>query len=306
MCIRDSVCCTLNLETGAISTGPIYTDIENPAWLDWQDAKLYAAFESFSGPSAIYQFDVEIDQTLTLQKKVPCTGTSVCHITRYANNLYSAAYVSGQLDVFNVTGDIQHLTSMRYQGEGPNSSRQQSAHAHQVLVSSNARWLYVCDLGSDCIWRHELEHDSGAGKLGPASKITTPAGTGPRHMVFHPDNQHAYLLTELTAELLTFQYNAQTGDLKLIDQCQTLPADYDGLPSAAAIAIHPSGRALYYSNRQHDAISCYLIGDDGLPRLQNRVSSGGLEPRAISVDPTGNWLLAVSYTHLTLPTSDLV
>jgi 6-phosphogluconolactonase len=291
---KGIVSCTLNLVTGAISTGAIYPDIENPAWLDWQGSKLYAAFESFSGPSAIYQFDVESDQTLTLQKKAPCSGTSACHITHHADNLYSAAYVSGQLDVYSTKGDLQHLTSVCYQGDGPNSSRQQSAHAHQALVSSNDRWLYICDLGSDCIWRHELEHHSGTSKLGPAIKISTPAGTGPRHMVFHPDNQHAYLLTELTAELLTFQYNERTGDLKLVDRHQTLPTDYQDMPSAAAIAIHPSGRALYYSNRQYDTVSCYSIDDDGLPTLQNRVSSGGLEPRAIGVDPTGNWLLVAN------------
>jgi 6-phosphogluconolactonase len=302
---KGVVSCSLNLHTGEVSTAAIYTNIENPAWLHWQDSKLYAAFESFSGPSAIYQFNVENDHSLRLEQQVYCAGISVCHLTTDENRLYSAAYTSGQLDCFDITRKLAHLSQVRYQGNGPRLSRQQTAHAHQVLVSADKRWLYVCDLGSDCIWRHSLKTQQGEAQLGPAVKFSTPAGTGPRHMVFHPNNQHAYLLTELTAELLTFDYHEPSGDLKLIDQRPSLPTDYAGTPSAAAIAIHPGGRALYCSNRQHDCISRYSIDDDGLPTLTGRVTSGGLEPRAICVDPTGSWLLVANQNSHSIVTYKL-
>lgn len=303
------VACRLDITTGEVSADSEATKIENPAWLHWQNSKLYAAYESFVGESALYQFNVESNQSLSLQCQTPCSGISVCHLVTHAEKLYSAAYQSGQLDVHGVSDGLPHLDSIQYQGTGPNLSRQESAHAHHVVVSPEGRWLYVCDLGSDCIWRHDL-HDAistetSTSKLSPAVKISAPAGSGPRHMVFHPTNNYAYLLTELSAELVTIHYDEKTGNLDFIDRCKTLPTDYEGTPSAAGIAIHPNGGSLYYSNRGHDSITCYSIDSHGMPKFSKCVSSGGLEPRAISVDPTGQWLLVANQNSNSIVTYKL-
>ena len=282
--------CYLDTTTGLISFGPVYSEIENPAWLQWRGNNLFVAYESFSGPSALYQFSVDLEQTLTLQTKADCSGTSMCHLTLLGDTVFTAAYMSGQLDSYDASDQLRHISSIQYHGNGPNKTRQEAAHAHHIAISPDGNWYYICDLGSDRIWRHKTND---AMLIEPVG-IEVPAGSGPRHLVFHPTNSTAYLLAELTAELLTFQYESKTGDLVLKEQLSTLPADFQGLASAAGIVLHPSGKALYFSNRQHDSVNCYTIQSDGSPTFEQRVTSGGQEPRAMTVDPTGQWLLVAN------------
>ncbi|MDA1074400.1 MAG: beta-propeller fold lactonase family protein, partial [Proteobacteria bacterium] len=211
--------CYLNTSTGQIDKGPIFAEVENPSWLEWRADDLFAVYESFSGPSTVYRFSVNSDHTLTLQAQASCSGTAVCHFSLTGSSLYTAAYASGQMDVFDAT-QLRHLRSFEYQGSGPNRARQKTAHAHQVVISPEGRWCYVCDLGSDMIWRHQAQ------PLSEPVGIAVPAGIGPRHLVFHPSNGCVYLVSELTAELLTFWYSPRTGDLTLIDQVATLPEDF--------------------------------------------------------------------------------
>ncbi|MBM4057297.1 MAG: lactonase family protein, partial [Planctomycetes bacterium] len=63
--------------------------------------------------------------------------------------------------------------------------------------------------------------------------------------------------------------------------------------STAEIAIHPSGKFLYGSNRGHDSIAIYAI-DDASGRLTFRGVEPirGRTPRNFAIDPSGRWLLA--------------
>ena len=154
------------------------------------------------------------------------------------------------------------------------------------MTSTDGKWLYVCDLGSDRIWRHKVDDIKDA----PDGFTVVPGGSGPRHLAFHPKRPYAYLACEMTARLIVCQYDATTGQLEIVDDLATLPADFKGQPSAAAIRVHPGGNALYFSNRQHNSVTTFSIGDDGAPKLHSCQPSGGEEPRDINVDPTCNFL----------------
>jgi 6-phosphogluconolactonase (cycloisomerase 2 family) len=43
-----------------------------------------------------------------------------------------------------------------YEDTGANPRRQEASDANQPVVAPNSRWFYVCDLGSDCVWRHDV------------------------------------------------------------------------------------------------------------------------------------------------------
>jgi 6-phosphogluconolactonase len=176
---------------------------------------------------------------------------------------------------------------IEYHGSGPNKERQESAHAHQAMTSPDGKWLYVCDLGSDKIWRHSTAEI----RSEPDGFTNVPGGSGPRHLAFHPKLPFAYLACEMTARLIVCQYDATTGQLEIVDDLATLPVDFKGQPSAAAIRVHPSGNALCFSNRQHNSVTTFSVGDDGAPKLFSCQPSGGEEPRDVNVDPTGNHLL---------------
>ena len=63
--------------------------------------------------------------------------------------------------------------------------------------------------------------------------------------------------------------------------------------STAEIAVHPSGKFLYGSNRGHDTIAMYAIEpDSGRLRFLGAEPIRGKVPRNFAIDPTGRWLLA--------------
>jgi len=63
--------------------------------------------------------------------------------------------------------------------------------------------------------------------------------------------------------------------------------------STAEIAVHPSGKFVYGSNRGHDSIAAYSVEE-----ATGRLTFLGVEPirgktpRNFAIDPSGRWLLA--------------
>ena len=81
--------------------------------------------------------------------------------------------------------------------------------------------------------------------------------------------------------------------IKNLQTISALPKDYSGRKEAAEIAVHPTGKFLYASNRGHDSIAIFAIdAKKGTLRPLGHVLTGGKTPRHFAIDPTGNFLLA--------------
>jgi len=187
---------------------------------------------------------------------------------------------------------------LSYEGSGPNGLRQEASHIHQAVVSPNKKWLYACDLGCDKIWFHELQSE----KLKVKTGFSTPPGSGPRHLVFHPFLSLIYVFCELDGGLLTYKVDSATGFLELISQISTLPKDFSGEPAGAAIRIHPNAKALYVSNRNHNSITAFAINSEGELEYHSNFPVKGMEPRDINIDPCGQWLLSANQnSHNIIP-----
>jgi 6-phosphogluconolactonase len=103
-----------------------------------------------------------------------------------------------------------------------------------------------------------------------------------------------YVLGELDSTLTVFA-NDSIETFRSIQKISALPPGFSGHNNAAEIAIHPSGKFLYTSNRGDDSIAVFAI-DRATGRLTfiQRVSSGGKTPRNFTIDPTGKRLLAAN------------
>ena len=67
-------------------------------------------------------------------------------------------------------------------------------------------------------------------------------------------------MNELNATVTAFSYDPVTGQIgKVLQTISTEPAGYDGPHSTAEIAVHPSGKFLYASNRGHNSFVGYRI-----------------------------------------------
>ena len=221
-----------------------------------------------------------------------------CHLTldNRRGRLLVAAYLGSAIVMHPVdaTGAIGPASaSVTHVGSGPDAIRQSDPHPHAVVFDREGERLLVPDLGIDRVAVYEVgvhpDH------LRALDGYVAPPGAGPRHIVFHPSGQWAFLLSELASTITVLTYDQKTGALSDAHALSALPVDFVGTSMASEIQIHPTGRFLYASNRGHDSIATF--GFD--PRLEDlkligHVSTGGANPRHFALSDDGQWLLVAN------------
>lgn len=261
---------------------------------------LYAANEAGKN-SMISAFALDAKTgKLKLLNQLPALGEDPCYLSfdRTGKYLFVANYTSGNVVVFPIGADGKlgaATGNVRDEGNlGPNKERQDGPHAHWVQVSTDNRFVFVADLGLDDILVYRL--DSSNGTLTPNKPFflrPLTAGAGPRHATFSPDGRYFYVLSEMDSTLTTFAYAPDHGVFGYLGVLPMLPAGFKGRNDAAEIAIHPSGKFLYASNRGHDSIAVFRIDPvSGKLTAAGDFSVEGKEPRHFAIDPSGSYLLA--------------
>lgn len=244
---------------------------------------------------------------LTLLNTVASRGADPCHLAADGAGrwLFVANYSGGSVAVFPIRedGSLGEATQQfRHSGAARAiPERQEMAHVHSVDLSPDNRFLYVSDLGLDTIFVYRL--DAATGRLRQHAAVRTAPGRGPRHLAFTPDRRFAYSLGELDASVTLYSHDPATGEMREMQSVSALPAGFDGTRSGAEIAVDPSGRFLYASNRGHDSIAVFSIdAERGLLRACGHVSTMGRTPRHFAVDPAGTHLLAANQDTGTIVT----
>jgi len=124
--------------------------------------------------------------------------------------------------------------------------------------------------------------------------VRTPPGAGPRHLTFHPDGQHVYVINELSNSVTLFDYGRESGTLVEKQTISTLPRDFTDTSHCADVKITPNGRFLYGTNRGHDSIASYRIADDGRLTLTAIEPSLGKGPQNLAIVPGGELLICAN------------
>ena len=173
-------------------------------------------------------------------------------------------------------------------GSGPNEKRQEAPHPHSVVFDPAGRFVAAADLGIDKVQVFRLID----GGLARVSEAPVAPGAGPRHIAFDLGGKRFYVVNELNAMVTAFAYDAATGQIgKELQTVSTEPAGYNGPHSTAEIAVHPSGRFLYASNRGHNSIVGYRIDPStGSLSVIGFAAQGVNFPRNFAIDPSGKWL----------------
>ena len=198
--------------------------------------------------------------------------------------------------VDGMLGDL--AASGRHEGSGPDPDRQATPQTHCVAFSPDNRLLAAVDLGTDGLWLYRFDAATGALEL--ASQAKLPAGSGPRHCVFHHREPLVYVCAELDSTLVTLRYDPAAGTAIIVDSdaatkmpgkgaANKVPRKDANYPSG--LAISPDGRYLMLGNRGADTIAIFWIDPEtGMARYREEVSCGGKFPRAIRLDSTGRML----------------
>jgi len=279
-------------------------EIPNPSYLalDPPLGHLYSVNEMTAGAVSAYVINQANGMLTPLNTLVPTNGQDTTHLSVQPSGqyLFAASYTSGNFQVFRILpdGSIGAMTD-NFQsvgnGTGPNPARQEGPHAHQIITDLDGNHVFGVDLGADKVNLWNL--DQGAGTLNPN---TVPfagiaSGSGPRHMAFDPDRQHAYVLSELASSVTVFDYDPVRAAFIWQQTISTLPPDFTGTNTTAEIRIHPSGRFLYNTNRGHNSVTMFEIEPDtGELEVIGWESTRGEWPRGMNIDPSGTFLYAAN------------
>jgi 6-phosphogluconolactonase len=284
---------------GAFGSETILGGLRNPTYLAASAGgdRLYAVCEidAAEGPT-LETFAVDAEAlALHHLASTPIDGGWPCHVSvnAAAGHIVVANYESGDVMIMALDGAGCPTGSpdlIQRQGSGPRTDRQAAPHAHCVLPSPDGRHLFLVDLGTDSIARHPILN--GRVSATPDVTIAAAPGAGPRHIVFSPSGRSLLAIHELSS---TITLHGTDDPEATLAEVSTLPEDWTGESSGAAIRIHPNGRFVYASNRGHDSIFVARL-DEEQGRLQpiGAWPAGGRTPRDIALTPDGAFLLAAS------------
>ena len=235
---------------------------------------------------------------LTLLSEVRSRGAGPCYLVvdKAGESLLVANYTGGNVAVFPILEDGKLGTAstvIQYSGHGANPDRQEGPHPHSIDLSPDNRFAFVDDLGLDRINLYKFDSSNRSLSANDPPFLKFDAGAGPRHFVLHPSGKFAYVVTEMQSAVVAFSANLQTGTLQPLQTISTLPKDFSGVNNDAEIAMHPSGKFLYASNRGHDSIAVFSIDPSkGTLTAVETAATKGKEPRHFAIDPTGQFLFA--------------
>jgi 6-phosphogluconolactonase len=264
---------------------------------------LYAVNEigNFNGGTggAVSAFAIDSKTgALKFLNQVPTRGAGPCHVSldREGAFVLVANYDSGSIASFPVHDDGSLGTTsgfVQHSGSGPDKDRQEGPHAHWIGTSPDNRFALAVDLGLDQVIVYGFDPIKGVFTPMLSGFAKVKPGAGPRHLAFHPNGKFAFVLSEMESSVTVFSYQPKTGALTPLQTISALPKDYSGPKEAAEIAVHPSGKFLYTSNRGHDSIAVFAIDEKkGTLKSLGQVLTGGKTPRHFAIDPTGAYLLA--------------
>lgn len=216
---------------------------------------------------------------LEVLERVASGGAAPCFVSIDApcTALAVANYKSGSVSVFRLDAESGRFLAspsvFENAGSGADAERQDRPHAHCVQFHDGA--LYSTDLGTDEVLRHVVGETGDL--MRTEATVTLPPGQGPRHIVFHPRAPVAYVLTELGSSL--FVLGVGEAGLSEMQRLSTLPTGFDGESLGGHLALNAAGDRLYASNRGHDSIATFAVGEDGRLELLGVAPTHRSSPR---------------------------
>lgn len=300
--------------SGKLSPIGAVAETPNPSFLALHPSGkyLYAVNETSefggekSGAVSAFSIDRKTGR-LTLLNQVASRGAGPCHVSldKTGRYVFVANYDSGTVAVFPVQNDGQlgkYTGFAKHTGQSINKERQEGPHAHWISTSPDNEFLLTADLGIDRILISRFHLQDGAFTSNKSnSGVKLNAGAGPRHAAFSPSGRFFYVASELNSTVTAYSYNAKDGTLHELQAVSTLPKDFSGANDVAEIAVHPSGRFLYVSNRGRDSLAVFSIDPrKGTLTPMADIATQGKTPRNFAIDPTGKFLLAANQESNTI------
>ena len=288
---------------------PVQTlaDLVNPSFLalDRRRRVLYSAHgdEDYATAFAID----EATGRLALLNRQSTGGQNGVHLAVDATNRFLVVgnYASGTVAVVPIApdGSLEPLSDLvTLTGTpGPDPVQQTSSHPHDVPFDRAGRFVLVPDKGFDRVFVFKLDTAGGTLVPGDPPSVASRPGAAPRHADFHPTGSYAYVNNELDSTVTTYQFDPERGGLEPLQVISTVPADFTAKNTTAEIAVAPSGRFVYVSNRGHDSVAIFAVdAASGLLSPAGWEPARGNTPRFFALGPSGAFLYVANQNSDTI------
>jgi 6-phosphogluconolactonase (cycloisomerase 2 family) len=233
--------------------------------------------------------------------------------------MYDPKGGKGMVAALKKNGGVNHS----HNDESTIAARQADPHSHALVLDPYVGTVaYVPDLGKDLIREFYYDREGGAIEMEMnfmPSGLCTGKPDGPRYISFHPKNNIAYVVNELSSTIAVFEVDkqllkeiseaAKAGEkmdrfkgrttLRLIQSIATIPSAFPNeMNTCGRICAHPSGRFVVVSNRGHQSIAIYKVKSKGPQRghlsIVGYFHTRGETPRHFQFDATGQYLIVAN------------
>ncbi|TPX07321.1 uncharacterized protein E0L32_010743 [Thyridium curvatum] len=295
-----------------------------PSWLTFNhdNSLMYCTNQGFGTPNgSLTSFQTSKDGSLTPLSQV-VTPYGAVHASIYGDGgkgMVVAHYSGSAMSTYSIANpaSLQQLESWTWQLEKPGPNPQNAPHPHEAVVDPTGNFILVPDLGADLIRIFAIDRTTL--KLTTLTPHATPAGSGPRHLVFHVTEGKtlAYLASELGNTVTVFEVIYQANNAGLVlNQVYVTSTHGEGntAPKGAAAAelvFSPDNKYLVVSSRLEGTLSIpnfdpknetaipsdpifnfEVQQETGALSLVQTVPAGGMVPRHFSMNKAGT-LVAV-------------
>ncbi|API93276.1 MULTISPECIES: lactonase family protein [unclassified Virgibacillus] len=282
----------LDPQSQKLTAVEVAAEVGSPTYVTISDDKRYLfsiAQDGESGGVQAYKIDPKTGKLTKLDEQLT-EGKSPCHLSFYKGKLVTGNYHKGEVGLYSFTAEETLVAEsfIQHSGSGPHE-RQEKSHVHFAGFTPERNYVVVCDLGTDELVTYRIAGN----QLERHQTLTLKLGSGPRHIVFHPNGKTAYLLTELSSEVIVIDYHAETGSFTEKQTILAKPADFTDTNDASAIHISSDGKFVYTGNRGHNSIALFEV-DPKTDKLTfvEFTSTGGEWPRDFVLDPSESFIVA--------------
>ncbi len=213
------------------------------------------------------------------------TNAAFVSIDRSGKYLLTADYGAGKIGVHPLRNDgsidaaAGHFVST-------------AKNAHSILTDPSNRFLFVPHTGPNAIFQFTFDDKTGQIAPNTPPKVTTPPKTEPRHLAIHPLKNIVYVDNEAGSSVTAYHLDGEKGTLEPFQTVPTIPADFKEGNTCAEIAVHPSGKFVYASNRGHDSIACFRVDDSNGALTSLGQAPTEKTPRSFAIEPRGRFLFS--------------
>ncbi len=283
---------TFHADTGKIEDIKVAAKLENPTYLSisTNNQFLYSVVkEGSNGGVAAFALNPTNGELQFLNQQTS-EGSPPCHVSVDRENRYllSGNYHKGSVEAYTLSKENGFINREHSIIQHKSIIEDQKPHTHFAAFTPDEKYIAVVDLGIDQLFTYKLIND----QLIKVSQLDLKPGSGPRHLVFHPNGQYAYLLTELSSEIIVVKYDEENGTFTQVQSLSTIPTHFTDNNQCGAIHISSDGRFVYAGNRGHNSIAVFRVEQDtSMLTFVEHISSEGDWPRDFSLDPTETFII---------------